>query len=242
MLFLSGCKYCGAEIQQPRTGRTRLFCSRLCRQRYWTAENKDKLAEKSSKAICKYCGEIFFYCGTSKRKYCCREHYVAARYNIESPLSKFPGSEDSEPILTAQPCLPVLCIKSLNHQEPIVVDPDKLEHTNLPDDLSLNRVFLVCGFPNFNGKFDHFTGRVPQMSGLNLMDGDAFAFCNRAKSQISILQWQGDGFSLYFKRSEYGRFSWSPTAPYQVVEITPEDLKMLLDYPKLMLRLSGVSV
>lgn len=241
MLFLSGCKYCGIEIQQQRTGRTRLFCSRLCRQRYWTAENKDKLAEKRSKATCKYCGEIFFFSGCSKRKYCCREHYVAARYNIEPSNSKFPASDDAEPNLTAQAALPVLCIKSFNHPEPIIVDPDKLTHTNLPDDLSLNRVFLVCGFPNFKGKFDHFAGRVPQMSGLNLMNGDAFAFCNRAKTQVSILQWQGDGFALYFKRAEYGNFSWSAAAPSQVIEITPDDLKMLLEYPRLLLRLSGVS-
>lgn len=242
MMVVLGCKYCRGGIRQPYTGRPRLFCSRLCRQRHWAAENKDKLAEKSSKAVCKYCGEVFFYSGFSKRKYCCREHYVAARYNIEPAHSTHHASEEAEPVLSAQPALPGLRVKSLNHPDPILADPDKLDYTSLPDDLSLNRVFLICGFPNFKGKFDHFAGRVPQVSGLNLMNRDAFVFCNRAKTQISVLQWKGDGFALYFKRAEYGRFPWTSAAPSQVIEITAEDLKMLLGYPKLMLRLSGAPV
>lgn len=238
MVIVSGCKYCGIGIQQPPVGRTRLFCSRICRQRHWTAAHKEKLGSKT--ATCKYCGEIFNYTGSSKRKYCCREHSTAARFNVEPPQSEFPVPGEEEAALTAQPALPVLCIKSLNHPETILVDPDKLKHTNLPDDLILNRIFLVCGFQNFQGKFDYFAGRIPQVAGLNLMNCDAFVFCNRAKTQVSILQWQGDGFALYFKRSEYGRFLWSTAAPSQVIEIAPKDLKMLLEYPRLMLRLTGV--
>jgi len=243
MIVITGCKYCGKGIKQLSTGRPRLYCSRICRQRYWTGEHRER--EKNEKnnpkaATCEYCGEIFINKGKTERKYCCRDHLIAARVTGESYHTRFTESERVERGITSQADESVMCIKKLNQTEPLIVDIDKLEKMSLPDDLSLNRIFVICGESNFQGKYDHFSGRVPQTAGLNLMNGDAFVFCNKAKSQVSILQWQGDGFALYFKRAEYGRFLWATGMPSQVIEITLEDLKMLLEYPRLMLRLSGV--
>jgi len=120
-----------------------------------------------------------------------------------------------------------------------VVDlPKNIQHL---DWSKITRIYLICGTSNFQGKFDSFAGRVPRILEDNLMDGDAFIFCNCIKTQISVLQWQGDGFAQYFKRSDYGQFPWPPKRDAHAVEITPKDLKMLLEYPRLMMRLSGKS-
>jgi len=46
------------------------------------------------------------------------------------------------------------------------------------------------------------------MAGMNLdvMSGAGFVFINRRKTHLKMLRWEGDGFSLYFKRLESGTF------------------------------------
>jgi len=46
---------------------------------------------------------------------------------------------------------------------------------------------------------------VAQM-GLTLQSGAGFVFINRRKTHLKMLRWEGDGFSLYFKRLEQGTF------------------------------------
>ncbi len=41
---------------------------------------------------------------------------------------------------------------------------------------------------------------------LELLSGAGFVFINRRKTHLKILTWEGDGFSLYFKRLEKGTF------------------------------------
>jgi len=46
---------------------------------------------------------------------------------------------------------------------------------------------------------------VAQMK-LRLQSGAGFVFINRRKTHLKMLRWEGDGFSLYFKRLEQGTF------------------------------------
>lgn len=137
--------------------------------------------------------------------------------------------------------LPVVYIETEKYEEPIVTELYTTDLSNAkPLDLSeLKRIFLVCETTVFQGRYDYFAGHVPHILEEDIMIGCAFVFCSRSKSQISILQWQGDGYALFFKRSEYGRFPWPINTGVQAIEITLEDLKMLMEYPRLMLRLSG---
>ena len=41
---------------------------------------------------------------------------------------------------------------------------------------------------------------------LSLLSGSGFIFINRRKTHLKMLRWEGDGFSLYFKRLEKGTF------------------------------------
>ena len=141
--------------------------------------------------------------------------------------------------------LPVMYARPKEQKEPAVEETHESHFSEGIQQLDLSelkRVFLICGSSKFQGKFDSFALRVPQALETNIMIGDAFVFCNRTRIQVSVLQWQGDGFAQYFKRSDYGQFPWSPKKDTLAVEITPEDLKMVLEYPRLMLRLSGISM
>jgi len=150
---------------------------------------------------------------------------------------------------------PALILKEPRQNLPIVyINPQEQVESAAPEtresciseknqefDISkLKRIFIICTALSFAGKFDAFAVRIPRALEENILIGDVFVFCNSIKTQISVLQWQGDGYAQYFKRSEYVRFPWPSRKEAGAVEITPDDLKMLLEYPRLMLRLSGV--
>lgn len=65
---------------------------------------------------------------------------------------------------------------------------------------------------------------------LDPFEGAVFVFCNKKKDKIKILHWDKDGFALYYKRRERGRFCW-PTLSEQscTTDVTINDLNRLLD-------------
>ena len=53
-------------------------------------------------------------------------------------------------------------------------------------------------------------------------------FCNRNRDKLKILQWEHNGFWLYYRRLEKGKFQW-PKADTDTVAIHPRQLRWLLD-------------
>ena len=60
-----------------------------------------------------------------------------------------------------------------------------------------------------------------------------FVFCNRSRNRIKILEWDGDGFWLYFKRLERGRFRWPGIGEESTIRLTSEELAYLIGGAKL---------
>jgi transposase len=54
--------------------------------------------------------------------------------------------------------------------------------------------------------FDSLCGIVRDEFKMNPLCGDVFVFLSRTRTRIKFLQWQGDGFAIYFKRLEKGTF------------------------------------
>lgn len=60
--------------------------------------------------------------------------------------------------------------------------------------------------------FDGLSGLVRNELGQDPLSGDLFIFINRRGNQVKLLLWEGDGFSVYYKRLERGTYelpSWS---------------------------------
>ncbi|MBW2037764.1 MAG: IS66 family insertion sequence element accessory protein TnpB [Deltaproteobacteria bacterium] len=60
-----------------------------------------------------------------------------------------------------------------------------------------------------------------------------FVFCNRRRDRLKILQWDGDGFWLYFKRLERGHFLWPVEEDATTMVLNAEELSCLIDGTRL---------
>ena len=77
---------------------------------------------------------------------------------------------------------------------------------------------------------------------LDPFDGALFVFCNRKRDRVKILEWDGDGFWLYFKRLEKGYFRWPSPGEEAAITFSGEELKTLLNGSKLELKLKRKEV
>jgi len=101
--------------------------------------------------------------------------------------------------------------------------------------LSGKRVYLACGATDMRKSINGLSAIVEGSFKLDLFDGAVFAFCNR--NRIKILDWDGDGFWLYFKRLEKGRFRWPAEGEDSTMTLTGEELVILLGGAKVELKL-----
>lgn len=72
--------------------------------------------------------------------------------------------------------------------------------------------------------FDSLSGVVQQHLALNALSGGVFIFFNKKRNQVKLLLWEGDGFSLYYKRLEQGTYDLPATG----TAVTAQQLQLIL--------------
>lgn len=91
------------------------------------------------------------------------------------------------------------------------------------------RYLLYQGHASMGKSFDGLCGIVTNEMKTPLLTGDVFIFFNRRRSHLKMLQWQQDGFGIYYKRLEKGTFErpHSTTEGGSVI-LTPQQLALIL--------------
>ena len=64
---------------------------------------------------------------------------------------------------------------------------------------------------------------------LDLFTNSLFVFCNRDRDKLKILVWDHNGFWLYYRRLEKGRFRWPARSETAILSISQRQLQWLLD-------------
>lgn len=90
------------------------------------------------------------------------------------------------------------------------------------------QVYLACGSTDLRKSFEGLTVIVKLDFELDPYSKAMYVFCNRSRSLIKILQWDGTGFWLYIKRLHKGQFRW-PESSSEAKQISTKQLKWLLD-------------
>jgi len=97
----------------------------------------------------------------------------------------------------------------------------------------LKQVYLACGVTDMRKSINGLAAIVENGFKLNPYTEAVFVFCNRARNRVKILEWDGDGYWLYFKRLEKGHFRWSPAGEEATMSMTGEELNILLNGAKI---------
>ena len=82
--------------------------------------------------------------------------------------------------------------------------------------------------------FNGLSGIVNNILKDNPRSGEVFIFINKRRNKIKLLQWQGGGFVLYYKRLEQGAF--------ELPEYEELAGSIVLSYTKMAMILDGLSI
>ena len=97
---------------------------------------------------------------------------------------------------------------------------------------SANLQYYLCSAPvDMRKGFDGLSGIVRNVMLNNPISGAVFIFVNRTGTHIKLLFWDGDGFALFYKRLERGRYSIDSQEGKTSIsrQITREELMMILE-------------
>lgn len=89
-------------------------------------------------------------------------------------------------------------------------------------------VYLCCGHTDMRKSINGLSALVQQSFSLDPFEDAMFVFCNRSRDRIKILEWDGDGFWLYFKRLERGHFRWIMDGETGTMTLSAEELNILI--------------
>lgn len=102
-------------------------------------------------------------------------------------------------------------------------------------EISDQDVYLACGPTDMRKSINGLVEAVISVFELDPFTHALFVFCNRRRDIIKAIEWDTDGFWLYMKRLEKGRYLW----PEQVggkasaMALTHVQLTQLIEQTKL---------
>ena len=99
----------------------------------------------------------------------------------------------------------------------------------LNDATCFKTVYIVCGYTDLRSGMDRLAALIEAQTGNKPYVPDTlYLFCGRRSDRIKGLVFEKDGFCLYYKRLDNGRFQW-PRDPSEVRNLTRQEYRWLLE-------------
>ncbi|MDV7106414.1 IS66 family insertion sequence element accessory protein TnpB [Vibrio sp. TH_r3] len=90
------------------------------------------------------------------------------------------------------------------------------------------KVYLVTGVTDMRKSIDGLSLIVAETLEMDPFSEAWFIFCNRSRDKLKILFWDTNGFWLYYRRLEKGRFKWPEPRSDNAIHISKQQLQWLL--------------
>jgi len=91
-------------------------------------------------------------------------------------------------------------------------------------------IYLACGSTDMRKSIDGLAALVTYSFNLDLFSNSLFVFCNSDRDRLKILHWDHNGFWLYYRRLERGRFRWpAHSGDGPAMNISAQQMRWLLD-------------
>ncbi len=106
------------------------------------------------------------------------------------------------------------------------------------------RVYLAVGATDMRKGFDGLYGLVQHRLKSDPLSGHLFLFCNRSRSRLKVLFWDGSGLWVCAKRLEKGRFCWPMESQLRERNDSGQELetKAAIDREELAMLLGGIDL
>ena len=95
------------------------------------------------------------------------------------------------------------------------------------------RYYFYSGLVDMRKGFDSLCGVVRDEFKMNPLSGDVFIFLSRSRRRVKLLQWQKDGYAVYYKRLEKGTFEVPIIEKDQAAFISSQQLMLIMEGIKL---------
>ena len=95
--------------------------------------------------------------------------------------------------------------------------------------ISVNQVYLATGVTDMRKSINGLSIMVSELLGHDPFNGSVFVFCNRHRDKLKILYWERNGFWLYYRRLDKGKFQWPTDLSQQTLSLTLRELHWILD-------------
>ena len=97
-------------------------------------------------------------------------------------------------------------------------------------DVTATQVWLAPGATDMRRSIDGLAILAQNILGQSPFDDQLFVFCGRDRKRLKMLYWDRNGFWLFYRRLETGRFRWpDKDMTTGVVSITRQQLHWLLE-------------
>lgn len=90
-------------------------------------------------------------------------------------------------------------------------------------------IYLCRQFVDFRKSINGLCAIVAGDLNLELKSSSLFIFCNKRRTHMKMLYFDKSGFALWLKRLEESKFPWPRDIHKDVVDISAQDLGLLLD-------------
>ena len=90
------------------------------------------------------------------------------------------------------------------------------------------KIYVYTEHTDMRKSIDGLVVMLADIYKLNPQTGDLFIFTNKSKNKIKLLFWDKNGFVLYYKKLDRGRFNYSRYIQNQTILISTKQLQALL--------------